>query len=87
MLGIVRKQIPELDWQLVHRPEDPPEGAPAVMAGQVIRGGWQSDGDDPQLRQVRWYRREEDRLVFTPPRRSETNGMAPVVAHSTFAPL
>jgi hypothetical protein len=32
----------------------------------VIRGAWHKDGDDPQLRQVRWYRREDDHLVFAP---------------------
>jgi hypothetical protein len=36
------------------------------MAGQVMRGSWQMDGDDSQARQVRWYRREEEHLVFTP---------------------
>lgn len=66
ILDIVKRQISELDWQLVDRLEDLPKGAPALMAAQVIRGGWQIDGDDPQLRQVRWYRRAEDRLIFTP---------------------
>jgi hypothetical protein len=66
VVDIVKKQIPDLDWQLVDRLEDLPEGAPALMAGQVIRGSWQMDGDDPQARQVRWYRREKDHLVFTP---------------------
>ena len=66
VVDIVKKQIPDLDWQLVHRLEDLPDGAPALMAGQVIRGSWQMDGDDPQLRQVRWYRREGEHLVFTP---------------------
>lgn len=66
VVDIVKKQIPDLDWQLVHRLEDLPDGAPALMAGQVIRGSWQMDGDDPQVRQVRWYRREEEHLVFTP---------------------
>jgi hypothetical protein len=66
IVDIVKKQIPELDWQLVDRLEDLPEGAPALMAGQVIRGGWQMDGDDPQVRQVRWHRRKDERLVFTP---------------------
>jgi hypothetical protein len=68
ILDIVKKLLPELDWQLVHRLGDLPERAPTVMAGQVIRGIWQTDGDDPQLPQVRWYRREENRLVFTPTR-------------------
>lgn len=66
VVDIVKKQIPDLDWQLVHSLEDLPEGAPALMAGQVIRGSWQMDGDDPQVRQVRWYRRDEEHLVFTP---------------------
>ena len=60
------RQIPELDWQLVHRFEDLPEGAPVLEAGQVLRGSWTREGDDPQLRRVRWYRREENHLVFTP---------------------
>lgn len=66
VVDIVKKQIPDLDWQLIHRLEDLPEGAPALMAGQAIRGSWQMDGDDPQVRQVRWYRRDEEHLVFTP---------------------
>jgi hypothetical protein len=66
IVGIVKKQIPELDWQLVHGLENLPEGAPVLIAGQVMRGSWQMDGDDPQARQVRWYRREEEHLVFTP---------------------
>jgi hypothetical protein len=65
-LGMVRKQIPEAEWELVDRVEDLPEGAPALVAGEVIRGGWHSEGDDPQLRKIRWYRREGDRFVFTP---------------------
>jgi hypothetical protein len=36
------------------------------MAVQVVRGSWQMDGDDPLVRQVRWFRREEEHLVFTP---------------------
>jgi hypothetical protein len=66
VVDIVKKQIPDLDWQLVHRLEDLPDGAPALMAWQVIRGSWQMNGDDPQVRQVRWYRRKEEHLVFTP---------------------
>lgn len=66
IVDIVKQQIPDLDWQLIHRLEDLPEGAPALMAGQVIRGSWQMDGDDSQVRQVRWYRRDEEHLVFTP---------------------
>jgi hypothetical protein len=66
IVDIVKKQVPDLDWQLVHRLEDLPEGSPALMAAQVIRGSWQMDGDDSQVRQVRWYRRDEEHLVFTP---------------------
>jgi superfamily II DNA or RNA helicase len=66
ILEMVKRQIPELDWQVVHRLEDLPEGAPALEAAQVLRGSWQQEGDDPQLRQVRWYRREQHSLVFTP---------------------
>jgi hypothetical protein len=66
VVDIVKRQIPDLDWQLIHRLEDLPEGAPALMAGQVIRGSWQMDGDDSQVRQVRWYRRDAEHLVFTP---------------------
>lgn len=66
ILEMVKKQIPELDWQVVHRLEDLPEGAPVLEAGQVLRGSWQREGDDSQLRQVRWYRREQHSLVFTP---------------------
>lgn len=66
VLEIVRRQIPEAEWDLVHRLEDLPEGAPALQAGEVLRGSWHRDGDDPQLRKIRWYRREGDRFVFTP---------------------
>jgi hypothetical protein len=66
VVEIVKKQIPGLDWRLVHRLEDLPEGLPALMAGQVIRASWQMDGDDSQVRQVRWYRREAEHLVFAP---------------------
>jgi hypothetical protein len=68
VLDIVKKQVPEVEWQLVHHLGDLPEGAPTLVAGQVLRGSWQIGGDDPQLRQVRWYRREENQLVFTPTR-------------------
>jgi hypothetical protein len=70
IVNIVKKQIPDLELQLVHRLEDLPEGAPALMAGQVIRGSWQMNGHDPLVRQVPWYRREEEHLVFTPTQRS-----------------
>src|SRR6266498_1194781 len=65
VVDIVKKQIPDLDWQLVDRLEDLPEVTPALMQGEVMRGSWQMDGDDPQMRQVRWYRREEEHLFFT----------------------
>lgn len=65
VVDIVKKLIPDLDWQLVDRLEDLPEGAPALMAGEVMRGSWQIEGDDPQARQVGWYRREEEHLFFT----------------------
>jgi len=68
ILEMVKRQIPELDWQLIHCLEDLPEGAPVLEVGQVLHGSWRRDGDDPQLRQVRWYRRERDHLVFTPTR-------------------
>ena len=63
---MVERQIPELDWRMVYRLEDLPEGSPVLQAGQVLRGSWQREGDDPQLRQVRWYRRKQDSLAFTP---------------------
>jgi hypothetical protein len=66
ILEMVRRQIPDLDWQIGYRLEDLPEGAPALEASQVLRGSWQREGDDAQLRQARWYRREQDSLVFTP---------------------
>ena len=66
ILEIVERQVPDLHWQLVQRLEDLPDGAPVLLAGEVLRGSWQREGDDPQLRVVRWYRREEDNLVFTP---------------------
>jgi hypothetical protein len=62
----VRKQIPDVEWELVHRVEDLPEGAPTLQAAQVIAGSWPTKDDDPQRRKIRWYRREEDRFVFAP---------------------
>jgi hypothetical protein len=55
------------------------------MAGKVMRGSWQIEGDDPQVRQVRWYRWEESTSSSPPPRRSWMNGMQPATAHTTFA--
>ena len=66
ILEMVERQISELDWRIIHRLEDLPDGEAVLQAGQVLRGSWQLEGDDPQLRQVRWYRREQDSLAFTP---------------------
>ena len=68
ILETVERQIPELDWQLVHGLEGVPPGAPVLQAGQVLRGSWQREGDDPQLWQVRWYGCEQGYLVFSPTR-------------------
>lgn len=86
VVNIVKKQIPDLDWQLVHRLEDLPEGAPALMAAQVVRGSWQMDGDDPLVRQVRWFRRKEEHLVFTPTPAQLDEWDAARDRHATFAP-
>jgi hypothetical protein len=66
ILNMVKEQMAAVDWELVERVEDLPEGAPALIASDVLRGSWGMEGDDPQLRNVRWYRRENDSLVFTP---------------------
>jgi virulence-associated protein VagC len=66
ILSWVRAQMPDLDWELVQLVEDLPEGTPALIASEVLRGSWGMKGDDPQVRKVRWYRREGDSLVFTP---------------------
>lgn len=66
MLDWVRKQMPEVDWELVERVEDLPEGAPTLIASEVLRGSWGMEGDDPQVRKVRWYRRKGDGIAFTP---------------------
>jgi len=66
ILGWVRGQMPDVDWELVERVEDLPEDAPALIASEVLRGSWGMEGDDPQVRQVRWYRREGEALAFTP---------------------
>lgn len=58
--------MPEVDWELAPRFEDLPEGAPALIASQVLEGSWHSEGDDPRLREVRWHRREGESLAFTP---------------------
>ena len=64
VLDLVKEQMPDVDWHLVHDLHGIPERAPVLDAGQVLRGAWQREGDDPQLRQVRWHRREGDHLVF-----------------------
>jgi hypothetical protein len=66
ILKIVKDRMEEVDWELVERVEDLPEGAPALIAYEVLRGSWRMEGDDPQLRKVRWYRRDGESLVFTP---------------------
>jgi hypothetical protein len=66
ILGWVKERMPKVDWELVEGVGDLPEGAPALIASEVLRGSWQTEGDDPQLRKVRWYRREGESLVFTP---------------------
>lgn len=66
ILSWVRKQMPDVDWELVERLEDLPEGAPALIASEVLRGNWGMDGDDPQVRKVRWYRRQGSAIAFTP---------------------
>lgn len=66
ILGMVKGRMQEVDWELVERVDDLPDGAPALIAYEVLRGSWQSEGDDPQMHKVRWYRREDDNLVFTP---------------------
>ena len=66
MLDLVKEQMPDVDWHLIHDLHGIPERAPVLDAGHVLRGAWQREGGNPQLRQVRWYRREGDHLVFTP---------------------
>jgi hypothetical protein len=62
----VKKQLPEMDWQVVARAEDLPEGAPVLLAEQVLTGSWARETQDPLECQIRWYRREGDRIVFVP---------------------
>jgi virulence-associated protein VagC len=66
VLAIVKERMPEVDWELVEGVEDLPEEAPALIAYEVLRGSWGMEGDDPQVRKVRWYRREGDSLIFAP---------------------
>jgi hypothetical protein len=66
VLQVVKERMSEIDWELVGRVEDLPERAPALIGSDVLRGMWQMEGDDPQIRRVRLYRREGDKLVFTP---------------------
>lgn len=67
-LDHVRRQPFEHDveWQLVERLEDLPEGAPVVQASHVLVAGFARDSDPPHIRQIRWFKREGDHLVFTP---------------------
>jgi hypothetical protein len=83
VVDIVKKQIPDLDWQLVDRLENLPAITPALMPGEVMRGSWRMEGDDSQMRQVRWYRGKRSTSSLPPPRRSWMNGMQS--AHATFA--
>lgn len=53
----------DVELQLVDRVADLPEGAPTLRAGDVLVAGL---SDDPHERQIRWYKREGDKLVFTP---------------------
>lgn len=55
VLDLVKEQMPDVDWHLVHDLHDIPERAPVLDAGHVLRGAWQREGDNPQLWQVRWY--------------------------------
>ena len=66
ILEIVKRQMPEVDWELVPDIEELPEGAPTLIAWEVLRGSWRREGDDPQLQKVRWHRRQGEHLVFTP---------------------
>ena len=67
-LDHIRRQPFERDveWQLVERLEDLPEGAPVVQASHVLVAGFARDSDPPHIRQIRWFKREGDHLVFTP---------------------
>jgi hypothetical protein len=59
----VEKQIAEVDWALAPEVADLPEGAPTILAGQVLAAGF---SNDPTEKQIRWYKRDRDALVFTP---------------------
>jgi hypothetical protein len=67
-LDHVRRQPfePDVEWQLVERLEDLPEGAPVVQAAHVLIAGFARESDPPHMRQIRWFKRERDHLVFTP---------------------
>lgn len=66
ILAVVRERMSEVDWELVEHVADLPEHAPALIAYEVLRGSWGVDGDNDQVRRVRWYRREGEDLVFMP---------------------
>lgn len=68
VLRHVGEQFAELEWELVDCFEELPEEAPVLQAADALRGMWRSDDDPPQVRQVRWYERRGDDLVFTPTR-------------------
>jgi hypothetical protein len=55
-----------VECQLVDRFEDLPESTPTVLAAHVILSSWAREGDPPHFREIRWYERDGDKLVFTP---------------------
>jgi hypothetical protein len=64
-LDSARKVFPrdEFELQLIDRVEDLPEDAPVLQASDVLVAGL---SDNPHERQIRWYKRDGERLVFTP---------------------
>lgn len=64
-LGIVRRQMSEVDWEVIDRVPDLPEGGFAVTVGDLIAAGF-GGGDFPGGN-IRWYRRSDnDELEFVP---------------------
>jgi hypothetical protein len=83
VVDIVKKQISDLDWQLVDRLEDLPEVTPALMPGEAMRGSWQMEATILRCDKFAGTGGKRSTSSSPPPRRSWMNGMQP--AHATFA--
>src|SRR5262245_22526945 len=55
-LSMVRKREPDVEWVLVYRVEDLPEGELTLLGHDLLAATFAKE-DEPWLLQVRWWRR------------------------------